>query len=302
MDDTEPQEIAQADIANESNSRFLLLKQSAQYLPIFYVVLVFLGYLNMQSFYSYFDIPIYNFISINEVVIPFLPIIIQLLLAVFYVLLMIIIYKNDTSLSNEEYIGQSIKYLFKLKTWRQKHGIKRVLVIIGEILNIVIRSGIYIFVAVNTIKLVRNIIDKDRAIYENYYGCISTIFVLLIATMPLIDRIIKKIMKEFNCFHLIEGYKIIIFRFMIGYFLINAFANYSLSVRINHGEPRFVVEFQTENGRIKSDSLFVYLGKTNDYLFMRDLKTLATSIYPMKDIHELKMAKFQLIKPNPSKP
>jgi hypothetical protein len=283
----------------EAKSAYSILKHSAQYLPLFYVVLVFLGYLNMQSYYSYFDIPIYSFISINEVIIPFLPIIVQLLWAALYVFIMILISKNDSSLTNSEYIAEDFKNLFILKTWRDKNGRKRFLLILGEGFDLIFRFIIYLFVVYVAIKLGGQIITKDRSIYENYPLNINWIILILLALMPILDKLLIKIMKEIKCFQFVSGYKIFIFRFMIGFFIINAFSSYSMSVRINQGKPQYLVEFQTQSGSVLSDSTFVYLGKTNDYLFMRNLITSSNTIYSMKEIHNLKMTKYVLKKAPP---
>ncbi len=42
-----------------------------KYIPVFYPILVFLGYLNYDLYYKKFDIDIFNYLSINEFLFSF---------------------------------------------------------------------------------------------------------------------------------------------------------------------------------------------------------------------------------------
>jgi hypothetical protein len=284
-------------MTKDSKKLSISIKYATKYLPLFYVILVFLGYLNMQMFYSYFGIPINSYISLNDIILSFLPIIIQLCLIALLGVIVFVIYKNDTEKSNEEYIVMSFNNLFRTKTWKQKESrIKKFWAAFGEFFNLLIRIGFYAYFGLRGVYLIKAIFAKKSVIYENYADNVWLIIILLGMLYPLIDKIIIKIMKEINSFHFIEGYRMIILRYLIGYFIINSFANYSSSVRIEQGKPEYLVEFKSRDSEIKSDSSFVFLGKTHDFLFMRDLPASVNHIYPINEIYDFKMRKLALIK------
>lgn len=84
----------------------------------------------------------------------------------------------------------------------------------------------------------------------------------------------------------------------------NYLHNYSNAKNIMDGKPEFNIEFTYSEDAIKSDTNFVYIGQTQDYIFLRELDKKENYVYAKKEILNLKMVKVDnsiISKPPPKK-
>jgi len=105
-------------------------------IPIITGVLLFLGYLNLQFYYVHFDIPIYHFINTGEIILSFLPIIIQVLIIIsIYFLYGLSEKVFDKNFRNK--ITYQISTLYMNLEWQNNFFIKLLMVFIGFILHVI---------------------------------------------------------------------------------------------------------------------------------------------------------------------
>jgi len=65
------EEIIKSTNDEKGESRIKIIAEYIKYLPVIYPILVFLGYINYDLFYKRFDINIFNYLNMNELLFSF---------------------------------------------------------------------------------------------------------------------------------------------------------------------------------------------------------------------------------------
>jgi len=60
---------------------------------------------------------------------------------------------------------------------------------------------------------------------------------------------------------------------------------------IKSGNPKYFVSFELSDKVVQTDTTFVFLGKTKEYIFLRDLTKETNIIYPVSDIKRIDLMK-----------
>jgi hypothetical protein len=298
-------------------------------ISFFYAILVLLSYINLHMYYSYFDIPIYSYITITEVIIPFLPTIITVLMASAIVLglyiILTIIGINDKKINDYKpyYTISSINNSIKSRRWNwkeilskikrsllqddmnqtvtenRKQSIKRFLALYWDIYKISFKFIFTILMIIQILLVARFIIifiyklfNDVSFITEFYSGGIIIIFISLSILWIFIDKPIT------NLIMLITGQQGSTYINNVIYFImlilsINLYSLYSNALRIAQGKPEYTIHFDYQNNHIESDTCKVYIGKTADYIFIKDLVSKNNYVYLVKDMHNIVFRKYE---------
>lgn len=292
------------------------LVQLKEMLPILSVILVFLGYWNLDSYYDYFGIDIYNYVTVSEILLSFLPV----MKVVIIVILIIIVFLSI--------IAFIIVTLSEFETQKKEEG------------N-VNDEELLPFDIVANIKVVKRIIETVKMLIKNkrnlstkaiLWGWVMIVAYLsfLILSIWLYTRVYNgyeyflKILFDMP-FLVKEAENAIVY--LLGYaLLVSLIIYYSLLVRLNGilgviaRKSRYIIlgiflstlilsiSNQLKAGRIliaetlnkntsilinnktiNTDSNLVYIGQTQNYIFLRKLKEETNVIYKMSDIDKLEI-------------
>lgn len=226
------------------------LVQLKELLPILSVVLVFLGYWNLDSYYSYFYIDIHNYVSVSDILVSFLPIAKLYMAGLLYIITVITL------------------VIFTI--YRFRFSIALAIIIAICVITIII----------NPFGLDYNIIEliKDSCQTQQYGRLIlhSTIFIFMYALL------LSKA-EEFKNKKPI----LIVISFTILVFSIIWKKNYEKYQSLSTNS--IVTSILIDNKTISTDDNLVYIGQTQNYIFLRKLKEEVNVIYKMSDIDKLEI-------------
>lgn len=231
-----------------------------KYLPILSVYIIILGLINVYSYYSNFQIEIYQYISITEIGIILTKELFFLCLFSCIVIVLIIGYKDYANRIGKQSIRQ-----------------KRHLIFLFRVLK---RAFFLVFISTFLILLLINlelflVVDKDLIMFY-------TSFFLLVMTIPIFIFRFKFLIKTFG----IE--KTVVFLFVLTTIsLMLTSASYS-SYRTRHGKYYGTIVMTSDSTYISTDSSF-YIGKTQSYIFIHNAKDTSTISIPADRVIYLKI-------------
>lgn len=84
-----------------------------------------------------------------------------------------------------------------------------------------------------------------------------------------------------------------IYVFLITYLSLIGVDNKEKATLILTGKPLYEVIYNYESKMIKTDSTFLFIGKTSNYLFFRDSSDSSNSIVKIENIKNLKIRKLK---------
>lgn len=266
-----------------SNNNSVLTKSIKEYLPIIYLFLIFLGYQTNGIYYSEFGINILDYYSLQEFLMAFIPLgtflTTKLLFTVIGIIPILIFKKirvNNSLPVDEDMLN--IKYIIdKIRNTKTK----------GRILKIYeVGVKIYDFVLYTTPLVIFPFLIGSVKYHEilYQYGFIKSI---LIAWMFML--LFKFSLRENS----IEKYK---FKYIIGLtvtiitltILLSTTDYIEKAENILNGKPKFEVSIRNGDKNISTSNHFLFIGKTDRYIFFRDIKTNENYIYELKNVSELK--------------
>jgi hypothetical protein len=257
-----------------------------------YAILIFLGFYNYYCFYNHFDINIATFLTSGELLLSFLPltlpiVIIGVILMIFYIRT-IVEMSFDSKKQKDTSVRKKIPDLYILSTsytnlksslskTNRKSG-NSILLIILNILGIFIGIGLILYFIWYIFYFLLCIEGK----YVNpsvgqlvFYGLLWFI---------LFDELIEKVYKN-NSRAINISRVLLLLVFSVGF--IN-FSSSKEAKEIINGKSRKNIVFEYNNSMVKTDMNLVYVGKTEKYLFLRNLKEKENYIYPTDKIGMIK--------------
>lgn len=269
-----------------------------KYLPVISAFLIFIGYINYTGYYRFFDIEIVSYLTTGELLLSFLPLTKGIIVLFIFISIIVIselvslnTAKNDSKDKLEHSRGASLSiFMFasnykalrenlKEKRWKTLWDLLR---IAFEIVGCVVGIASILFFILFFLVGVGLIIDSKPYPYDNF-GLIVTLS--LFWFMLLFDVIHRAETRDRlkNSSMLYGIFFIVCFLYFITIW------NKNEALRVLKGDPEKQVSFIYDSKTVKTDSNLVYVGKTAEYLFIRDRTTKVNRIFKVSEISNLEI-------------
>ena len=297
----------------EKSSHHNFLIQIKELLPVMSVMLIFLGYWNLDSYYGKFGIRIYTYITAAEILLSFLPIIniifvttLSLLAITFVVFasrLKNVTAKKSTNndegmeiaLNDDDEITLNLKkfiiktYHFFTFSWieNDKNFLKNILNFIVSLISLSSNVVAFGFVALGLILIYSSLYNYilppiNFYKYDLTIAALAIIIALRFLYCTLFENI--EITKPF-----FKKYSLLITSVALLVTLISV-QNTNNALRLIEKQTRISVTFNLGDKTIATDDNIVYIGNTQNYLFLRKLKEKTNIIYKMSEISDLEIS------------
>lgn len=253
-----------------------LMEDYAKKIPVITAFLLVAGFINTYSFYEHFQIEIFTFLSVSELVLSFLPLIVPLLFAFALILVNSILQEErlyDEKKTNPFLQDKDLSFwgpfkdLFNLaknrfvtneskrQTWF--HYIQQILSRI-ILFSLFISSTGYYFYA-----FVKRLGFPSQSPVGFFF--LSAIWLLILSFQ------VNIYLKKSRYAEVSRVLTIIVFSFgfLAMIYLYNSYKAFS----ILENRPKYEIELTLNNSIIESGSNIVFVGKTKDFYFLRDLKS-----------------------------
>ena len=281
------------------------MKKILNYFPLISALLLFIGYLNYVTYYNLFDIDITSFLTTGELLLSFLPLTSAILFILFLVLVILVVALiGPSKKSNEEPDNnrieknyflfsffalsdsiKSVKTIFKEKKWKTL-GQKATL-IFEFILAIIGLTVIFFFVTFFIIMVGLVIDHKPFPNWDFWIVFSLSVFWFFILFEIIKRREDNKTLRFVNEFYL--GL------FTIAFLYFTTISNKKDATDTLSGKPHFKTKliFSDSSKNIESDSNLVFVGKTAEYYFFRNLKKKTNHIYSADGVINVEVSKVE---------
>lgn len=307
------------------------LETFSKYIPIIYPLIIFVGFYNYLSYYRFFDIEIFPYLTVYEILFSIIseitPILIAALLVIFYLMFLIIIplsKKNGKKKITKENKKTVIDPKFeRLQNFRTRQGISTSLIynnldelikyrwnflikkfkrkqysrtfyhfylLIFNILGFLIKITLWLFFFIFTtggLLIIFSPLEYDLEYYKPLFttskSTILSIFIWSFLIYAMISRANEKNSK--NAKRLIQIMPLVFLVFLS----ITIYQKREAERTLKH--LTYDIKFQYENDIIKSSEDVVFVGKTAEYIFLRNIKNQSNFIYPISQVKNLEIKK-----------
>lgn len=242
------------------------MKKVLEYSGLIYASLIFFGYSYFDFYYDFFNVDIYSYLTISEVLLPFLSnisslIILVVVFFVFYIFPMISFNSIISTVSIDRFIN------------KKKYG-KLVFYVTGFILTVA--SAVYsLFQLKSSIKESPNYIESGLD-----FG-----YIIIPIIIVVISSLLYYSLKRFGILIKSNWYNysvLLILAYIMIFF--HAYADYSK--KINKINVKTVC-FSYCGEKLKTDQNLIFIGETNDYIFLNSLSNNSIHIFERDNINEL---------------
>jgi len=270
-----------------------------------YAALVFIGFYNYYIYHSFFDIEIASFPTTGELLLSFLPLTfpIVILIAFFVAFYFISLFSwgiafrshDRYQFTNDANEVEKNDFLFKLHNspkmiwksikdgkWKSPLTYLNLLVFTFQFLLSIL---IVLFLFFYFILFLGKLQGHDR-FFESNAGIVFILGLIWIYTF---DFIIDRFFSQNSSAKIVNRVSLI-FMFSIGMLTIK---NMEKANKIKEGIPEYNVVFEYQNKPIRTNNNLVFVGLTEKYLFLRDLKQETNKIYLLEKIDQLELNKYK---------
>lgn len=279
------------------------MKKVVEYLPIISASLLFIGFINYTSYYRFFDIEIVHYLSSGELLLSFLPLTFPILFLLLIVAIMFIIeiIPFPGNIKRQEISNQNISIwtvFFASETltviknnWsnRNPFRLKRTLAMFFLVFCFILGIAIIVFFVLVPFVLFPLVIsEKLFPDWDRFYVIAFSFLWFLL----LID-IISVSEKRGRIKH--SGW-INLFFIMVAFIFFVSISNKMNATDVLSSKPKYNVRFEFQGTVVQTDSNFVYVGRTTNHIFLRNLQSKTNSIYRADKIQHIELIKTNYIK------
>ena len=302
-------------------------------IPIIYPIVVFLGYYNYFIYYRFFDLEIFHYLNIYELLFSFIsmviPLFITLFLAFCYLVFVAIIPGTSSELEtnsdkdfDDSYLSPTQKRFRKIESNKNhtislifnkshqnssrswilfRHKIKKkkysrafshFSVLLSSLISLLIKVTLWFFFILfsfSLFSLLFSPLENDLKHFKPFFtSTVSTILCLIIWSSIIYAIIYKS--RSRNKKNII-GFLHIIPLILIVLFSLTYYQKSYVEKTINHKSSD--IKFNYKGKIIESNSEIVLLGKTSDYIFLRNLERETNLIFPIKDVTHIEIKKYK---------
>lgn len=251
-------------------------------------LLIFVGYLNVYIYYNEFGINISTYLTTGELLLSFLPLTIPLLiLASFFFIPTLDVLTTESGKSRKYESRVKEKELFRMavknltgvwKILRQKRVRRPILLFFFTILEIVrLAYGTFYYIF-----LVIFLLPFSISVFASDYRFPAPIAVWIFFTLLWYVFLDDQIKKKDRDIKAVNDISVIV----VGVLFLGLVSIYNKdkAFLVLSGRQDFKVSFQYDTMKVETDSNLVYIGKTNEYLFLRDRSARKNKIYPIDKV------------------
>lgn len=285
-----------------------------KYLPVAYPIFIFLGYLNYDFYYRRFDIDIFNYLSINELLFSFISLsyplifllVAQLSISVYNELMTNLTNPNNRKIEKESKKNKNNldyeleksffldKYLLAKRNWKDSryfnslgYFILSFILLLVFIIVLILPIAILYFgflLVINPLFSIVNLktttlgfLDTPQILFAVVFGWFIS-YATLLSIMAINNRVNRKSLK----FYLLATFFCLIISTSLKYQNIRSY-NFLVKKEEKH------VSFNYNDEYVKSSDKKKLLGITADYIFLRDNKNKTNYIFNLSDVKNLEI-------------
>lgn len=261
------------------------MEDTVKKIPTITAFLLTAGFVNSYGYYTHFQIDIFTYLTSGELILSFLPVIIPLFIAILWIL-----FYSFRQVDKEEKIKENpffsdkdltlwgpFKDLVKLVKNRFKTNDKWGKILYHYLVQILARIIILTLFFGVTYFYLAAFIEKQGFPSEQPVSFFFLTVIWLIIFASHIQKYFNKRIPEISDF---MTQSVIIIGFLGIIFLFNSYRAF----KTLENKPLYEFEIAQDNLKIKSDSNIVYVGKTKEYYFLRNLKEDKNIIIDNKNI------------------
>lgn len=265
------------------------MKKIITNLPIVSALLLFVGYLNYTTYYRLFDIEITSYLTTGELLLSFLPLTSGILIALFFFIVLFISViiappkENESkSIDRDNNISllsifliteffKNLRVILNNKLWK---NFRQILNLIFNVLFLLVGLSIILFFILFFIIMSGLVIDHKLFPDFEY----SSIFWLSFLWFLLMLDVVKKRQRSHSLKYIDEMYLILV---TIAFLYFTTISNKKSATDVLSGKPHFSAKlsFSDSAKNIVTDSNLVFIGKTANYFFFRNLEAKTNIIY-----------------------
>lgn len=272
------------------------MKKLVESIPIISALLILVGFLNYITFYRFFDIEIVHYLTSGELILSFLPLTLPILLIIFIVSLTLIVHivplpgDSKRSSSTDEAVSLLTIFLARetFEVIKRQFKAKRSL---GNVMGLILLSFLFILgVVIIVFFTIAPFLLFPLAFDSQLFPEWDNVFIFIISALwfLLLFDMIMVTEKKGRIQH--AGWVNLIF-LVIGFVFFVTLSNKIKATDILNGKPVYSVKFEFQGKVIQTDSNIVYIGRTSEYLFLRNLSEKSNSIYQCAEIKSIKILK-----------
>lgn len=277
------------------------MKKIITNIPIISALLLFVGYLNYTTYYRFFDIEITSFLTTGELLLSFLPLTSGILVVLFFFLIIFLSaiiapkIENKNKSSNEdnnisllsifliiEHFN-ILKVILSNKLWK---NFRQVLILIFNMIFLLIGVGIILFFIIFFVIMAGLVIDHE--LFPDF--SFNNIFLLSLLWFLLVFDIIIKRERTHSLKYTNE---MLLALATIAFLYFTTIDNKNSATEVLSGRPHFSARlfFSDSVKNIRTDSNLVFIGKTANYFFFRNLQTRTNIIYNSEGVTKIDIRK-----------
>ena len=302
------------------------IERIAALVPVVYPLIIFLGFYNYIAYYRYFNIEIFHYLNVYELLFSFISLVIPVFLigfVVFCYFLFIVLFQTSLSngkksrlksstekpTSNEEENRKNEKdvnislifnnshsditdaYKSFVRNKRKKDtsmAIFNFLGIFSGIIGLTIKLALWFFTFFFTSAAFSILIfplDHDLEYYRPFFSSETSsgisIVIWLFMALAIIHR--AGIGKKISAVKIAQAVALVFVLFLS----ISVYQKIQAEKTTNHQNENISFEYNGKN--IMSDSDVVFVGKTSEYIFLRNIQRQINLIFPITDVEDLQL-------------
>lgn len=302
-------------------------------IPLIYPIIIFLGYYNYYVYYSFFDIDIFHYLNIYELLFSFISLVIPIGITIFLVFcyftfVLVIPNISDTTEesdktvfddsylssiqkrlrrleSNKEYtislifnkshqnLSRSwILFVHKIKQKKYSRAFSHFTIFLSGMVSFLIKIALwlfFLFFSFAAFELLFSPIENSLNYFKPFFTSSLSTIISLITWLSITYAIIFKRSK--NLKKVFVGIVQVVPIIFLLLFSLTLYQKIKAEKTINHKTND--IRFSYIGKNVESNSKIVYLGRTSDFVFLRDLAKETNLIYPIKDVSSFEIRKLK---------
>lgn len=290
-------------ITSSNTKKFIV-----EHITLYTIILVFLGYWNLHSYYTMFGIDIYNYVNTTEILLSFLPIIIKLMIIILMISPSFILLAIITSIINSKMFNKTkSEFLINKKRLTELHKLYKTanteekLKILEEINEIDIKNTpllkknlpVYYVLSFVIIGLTVYLFIKYS---NNEYPYIYSAFSYLMMSGLYSYVTYRMHLRVFKQVRMITKIDLLKISLVISFFIFSFILYYENLIEANlilANKPNYIFSFNLQDKKYISDTTSVYVGETKDYLVIRNNYTGFNTILKKEKLENFNIRKIK---------